>query len=231
LEIIFLLAVLLSVSGGNETALSGYEANIRTVVYEDGSLSRTIELSLNPDNKESTKWKKDFLTKNGYRTEEKNSDDNFYLVAAKVYTPSKNNGMHFDDELSRISLQKQNDEFLYREEFLTAFVMNEVNASDLRNDKPAAKVLLADTQYNFYTTMPGKIEGISSGEYNKNIAHWNFDIEQLFNHPTLEMATTSSTAREENVNWLILFTGVLLLLISALLAMKNRNPQITQLNH
>ncbi len=205
-----------------EAPLSGYEANVRTVVYEDGSVSRTIELSLNPDNKESVRYKKDFLTKNGYRVFEKKQDDYFIVIASKVFTASKNNGTHFDDEFSRISLQRQNDEVLFKEEFSTSFIMNEVNTSDLRNDRPAAKVLLADMQYHFHTTMPGTIVGVSSGEFNKNMAHWNFDVEALFNHASLEMATTSSVARDDNVIWLVAFTGILFVAIGVLFLFKNR---------
>jgi hypothetical protein len=227
LKVLFFIIVLgLFLPESHQTRLSGYQADIKTIVYEDGSISRTIALNLNPDVKESTKWKREFFIKNGYRVEERNQDDDFLIVASKVYTPSKENGTHFNDEFSRISLQRQADEFLFKEEFLTAFVMGEISASDLRDDKPAAKLLLADTQYNFFTTMPGKIAGVSSGEFNKNAAHWNFDIEQLFNHTVLEMATTSTIARDENVIWLILLTGVLLVTMGVLFLLKNRKQNI-----
>lgn len=204
----------------DETSLSGYKALVRTIVYEDGSIARRIELGLNPDIKETIRFKKEFLVENGYDVYEKATDSSFYLIGSKTAGASMKNENIFSDGISSIGIRRVEDEFQYREEFFTAFVMEEVKKSDLRNDEAAAKVLLADTQFDFVTTLPGRMISVNSGEFDQSQARWKYDVEQLFKHPSFIMEAKSSIKRDEALIWAVFMVGLLILTMGVLMLLK-----------
>lgn len=206
----------------DETSLSGYKAFIRTTVFEDGSIARKVELGLNPDIKESIRFKKTFLSENGYTVYEKATDSSFYLIGSKSTGPFTKNENIFSDGISSIRIRKSEDEFQYREEFYTALVIEEVKKSDLRNDEAAAKVLLADTQFDFVTVLPGRMLSVNTGEFDKNEARWSYDIEQLFKHPSFVMEARSSIARNEALIGAVFLIGLILLVMGVLLLIKTK---------
>lgn len=206
----------------DETSLSGYKALVRTTVFEDGSIARNVELGLNPDIKEAIRFKKNFLIENGYDVYEKATDSSFYLVGSKTTAAFRKNENVFSDGISSISIRRVEDEFHYREEFYTAFVMEEVKKSDLRNDEAAAKVLLADTQFDFVTTLPGRMISVNSGEFDKNEARWKYDIEQLFKNPSFIMEAKSSIERDDTLIWAVFMIGLMILVMGFLLLIKTK---------
>jgi hypothetical protein len=214
----FLVSVLLQTA--QETSLSGYKALIRTTIYEDGSIARKVELNLNPDNKEAIQFKKKFLTDNGYVVYEKATDSSFYLVGSKDVGDFVKNENVFSDGLSSIRIRKIEEEFEYREEFFTAIVVEEVQNSDLRNDEAAAKVLLADTQFDFQTKLPGRMLSVNTGEFDQNEARWKYDIEQLFKNPSFIMEAKSSVARDEVLIGVVLMIGLLIMTMGLLWLIK-----------
>lgn len=214
----FLVSVLLQPTQG--TSLSGYKVYVRTMVYEDGSIARMVELNLNPDNKEAIQFKKKFLTDNGYEVYEKATDSSFYLMASKAVGAFTKNENVFSDGLSSIRIRKAAEEFEYREEFFTAMVVEEVQNSDLRNDEAAAKVLLADTQFDFVTKLPGRMLSVNTGEFDQEEARWRYDIEQLFKNPSFVMEAKSSVARDEALIWVVFMIGVLTMTMGALWLLK-----------
>lgn len=206
-----------------DTSLSGYKVFVRTIVYEDGSIARKVELGLDPDTKESIKYKKKFLVENGYDVYEKETDSSFYLIGSKITEASRKSENIFSDGISSINIHRVEDEFQYHEEFFTSFVMEEVKKSDLRNDEAAAKVLLANTQFDFVTQLPGRMIGVNSGEFDKNEAHWKYDVEQLFKNASFVMEAKSSIQRDETLIWVIFLVGLLILSMGVLMLMKKKN--------
>ncbi|KAB2881605.1 hypothetical protein F9K33_00695 [bacterium] len=204
----------------DETSLSGYKALVRTIVYEDGSIARRVELGLNPDIKETIRFKKEFLIENGYDVYEKATDSSFYLIGSKTAGASTKNENIFSDGISSIGIRRVEDEFQYHEEFFTAFVMEEVKKSDLRNDEAAAKVLLADIQFDFVTTLPGRMISVNSGEFDQSQARWKYDVEQLFKHPSFIMEAKSSIKRDETLIWAVFMVGMLILTMGFLMLIK-----------
>lgn len=204
----------------DETSLSGYKALVRTIVYEDGSIARRVELGLNPDIKETIRFKKEFLIENGYDVYEKATDSSFYLIGSKTAGASTKNENIFSDGISSIGIRRVEDEFQYHEEFFTAFVMEEVKKSDLRNDEAAAKVLLADIQFDFVTTLPGRMISVNSGEFDQSQARWKYDVEQLFKHPSFIMEAKSSIKRDETLIWAVFMVGMLILTMGVLMLIK-----------
>ncbi|MBL7994673.1 hypothetical protein JNM05_04805 [bacterium] len=204
----------------DEASLSGYKALVRTIVYEDGSIARRVELGLNPDIKETIRFKKEFLIENGYDVYEKATDSSFYLIGSKTVGASTKKENVFSDGISSIGIRRVEDEFQYHEEFFTAFVMEEVKKSDLRNDEAAAKVLLADTQFDFVTTLPGRMISVNSGEFDQSQARWKYDVEQLFKHPSFIMEAKSSIKRDETLIWAVFLVGLLILTMGVLMLIK-----------
>lgn len=207
---------------GHETSLSGYKALVRTTVYEDGSIARRVELGLNPDIKESIQFKKNFLTENGYDVYERTTDSSFYLVATKATGAFNKNENIFSDGISSITVRRIGDEFQYQEEFFSAILQEEVGKSDLRNDEATAKVLLADTQFDFVTKLPGRILSVNAGDFDKDQARWTYDIEQLFKHTSFTMEARSTIVREETLIWAVFLIGLILMAIGVLLLIKSK---------
>ncbi len=207
---------------GHETSLSGYKALVRTTVYEDGSISRRVELGLNPDIKEGIQFKKTFLSENGYDVYERSTDSSYYLVATKATGAFSKNENVFSDGISSISVRRAGDEFLYHEEFFSAILQEEVEKSDLRNDEATAKVLLADTRFDFVAKLPGRILSVNAGDFDKDEARWTYDIEQLFKHTSFTMEARSSIVREESLIWAVFLIGLILMVIGILLLIKSK---------
>lgn len=215
----FLIVLLQS---GHESSLSGYKALVRTTVYEDGSIARRVELGLNPDIKEAIQFKRNFLTENGYDVYEKTTDSSFYLIATKATGAFNKNENVFSDGISSVTVRRVEDEFQYQEEFFTSILQEEVGKSDLRNDEATAKVLLADTQFDFVANLPGRIVSVNAGDFNKDEARWTYDIEQLFKHSSFVMEARSSIAREEALVWVVFLIGLMLMIIGVLLLLKSK---------
>ncbi len=219
----FLVFVLLYPS--QETSLSGYKAFVRTTVYEDGSIARRVELNLNPDNRDAILFKKKFLTDNGYEVYEKSTDSSFHLVASKAVGSFTKNENVFADGLSSVRIRKADEDFEYHEEFFTAIVVEEVKNSDLRNDEAAAKVLLADTQFDFSTRLPGRMISVNTGEFDQNEARWKYDIEQLFKNASFVMEARSTTERDETLIWAVFLIGAMMMTMGILWLIKSNQQK------
>lgn len=200
-------------------SLQGFQANIRTHVYEDLSVARTIELIMEGDNRESIRYKRDFFKKSGYEIVEKSSE---HWVITKVYPTSNGRTEVFQDDLSKIFVERRGDQFLFQEEFFNRFIINEIDRSDLKNDRPAAKVLMADTRFEFKTVLPGRIDSINLGAFEERTATWIFDIEQLFQKDSYVMRAHSETARGEWQIWPLLLISFLLFVMAYLFRLKNK---------
>ncbi len=100
--------------------------------------------------------------------------------------------------------------------------MKEIERSDLKNDLPAAKVLMADTRFEFITIMPGKIDSINLGTFDQQTATWVFDIEQFLQKESVLMRVHSITARGEWQIWPLLLISILLFIIAYLFRLKNK---------
>ncbi|HND77537.1 MAG TPA: hypothetical protein PLN79_09610, partial [bacterium] len=165
--VLILIAGIFTTGFQSGSTLVGYHAKIRTTVYEDLSVARAIELSMDADLKEAVKYKKDFFRKNGYELIEKNENDRLTIVAQKVFPTASHRIEKYEDDLSAITVEKEGLRFSYREDFYTKMFKEEIERSDLRNDLPVAKMLMADTKFEFYITLPGKIDSLNSGEFDK----------------------------------------------------------------
>jgi hypothetical protein len=206
----------------HESSLSGYKALVRTTVYEDGSIARRVELGLNPDIKEAIQFKKNFLSGNGYDVYERTTDSSYYLIGTKTTGAFSKNENVFSDGISSITVRRIEDEFQYQEEFFSAILHEEVERSDLKNDAATAKVLLADTQFDFVVKLPGRIITVNAGDFDKDEARWKYDIEQLFNHTSFAMEAKSTTARDESLIWVFFLIGIMILFIGVLLLIKSK---------
>lgn len=204
------------------STLVGYYAKVHTTVYEDLSVARVIELSMDANLKEAVKYKKEFFRKNGYELIEKNENDRLTLVAQKVFPTALHRIEKYEDDLSAITVEKEGLRFSYREDFYTKMFREEIERSDLRNDLPVAKMLMADTKFDFYITLPGKIDSLNSGEFEKATAHWVYDVDELMEHKSMSMRVHSTADRGDIQIWLVFLIGVLLLLMAYLLRLKLR---------
>ncbi|HMV27593.1 MAG TPA: hypothetical protein PKA26_12005 [bacterium] len=220
--VLILIAGIFTTGFQSGSTLVGYHAKIRTTVYEDLSVARAIELSMDADLKEAVKYKKDFFRKNGYELIEKNENDRLTIVAQKVFPTASHRIEKYEDDLSAITVEKEGLRFSYREDFYTKMFKEEIERSDLRNDLPVAKMLMADTKFEFYITLPGKIDSLNSGEFDKATAHWTYDVDELMEHKSMTMRAHSTADRGDIQIWMVFLIGVLLLLMAYLLRIKLR---------
>jgi hypothetical protein len=216
--ICLILLTILSLSD-TEASVSGYKTKVRSIVFEDGSVSRSIQIVLSGESREGLAFKRQFLERNGYAILEKTVDDLPCLEATKLFVPSPTDTV-LADGFARIAVRRLKDSLFYREEFFTAILTDEVAATELKNDRATAKVLLADTQFEFVTLLPGRILTSSSGDFHQDSTWWSYDIEQLFNNRSFSMAAHSTIAREEELLWIVGLIAVLMMGTGFLLLIK-----------
>lgn len=202
------------------TSLVGYKASIRTIVFEDGSISRMIRVALTAHQPDALAFKKEFLTRNGYLVVERTMDDMPALEATKVFVPTRFEPL-LKDQVSHISVHQVQDTVFYHEIFSTVFLTGEVAASDLKNDLPAAKVLLAETEFDFLTVLPGKVMAAASGDFSQDSIRWNYDVERMFANASFVMTAQSSVARQEELIWIVYAIGIMMSMIGVLLLIKS----------
>jgi len=219
-NLLLLALTVFSFSALSEPALTGYKGYVKTTVYEDGSISRRIELVFGIDEREDAQTQKDFFIQNGYRVNEHAETNEFHLVAEKVCPASSSEMETCNDAFSKILLERKNGQFTFTEDFQTQFIRDEIAQTDLKDDRATVRVLMAELQYRFITMLPGKITSSSSGQFHVDTCEWHYDVEQLLTTASLKMTAQSELQRQDHFLWGYLLAGVMLITIGILIYIK-----------
>jgi hypothetical protein len=158
---------------------------------------------------------------NRYELTEQNIDNAYIMTATKTFSPSGQNGV-WTDELAERHVICRGDTFYYHEIFFNFLIHDEIAGSNLKNDTATAKVLMADTDYQFNTILPGLALESSTGQTLKDTVQWQYDIEQLFDKHTIMMSAAGVIDRDEDVGGAILMISVFIMMIAALLWIRNK---------
>lgn len=201
--------------------LTGYKMTVIKKIHEDKSLSVRYELNMDPDAKETIEHKRNIFLRNHYQLIEEKKDHAYYLIAIKSFPPASGE-KPFGDELAEFRITSRHDTFYFREHFFNFLLRDEVDSSSIRKDTAMVKVLMADTEYEFKTIMPGLITYAGIGESARDTALWQYDIESLFHRRTLSMTTFSCIHRDEDITYIIYLIAALLLAIAGLMIYRNR---------
>ena len=220
-NVLFLLHMLLCLLGlqPEQTSIAGYKAKITTRIFEDCSLWRSVELDLNPDIPEGLVFKKARLEKYGYNCREIVTDSSLTLTAERVFLCATDS-CEFEDAFGSFRIRRIDNEILFREQFSNHFLMDEVQGSMVRQDTAAAKVLLADTQFDFKILVSGKMVRVNIGEFDRNSAWWRYDIEELYSHEFMVMEAVFSVERRDTIAYVGFFIGGILVVIALLFLLK-----------
>ncbi len=218
--LICLLSFIYSYVLNAHEALTGYKVQVYTTIYDDGSAYRLIEINMDPDAHETIQHKRQFFSRNGYHLSEHSEEQGMVLLASRTF--DANSVRNARDEFSEIGITMRGDSVYFSETFFTQIVSEEVKSSDLSNDLSAAKVMMADIKFCFHTVFPGRITDAGSGKNSGDTLKWQYDVEQVFQKPSLKMAGASVIQRGDELSWLTGLIGLLFIVIAGLIVLRQR---------